>query len=76
MHWFDAQALELLCPAVIMLLIGSIKTVIISEVTEERMPTTDTPVPTYESMQSVPTFPNVLCYDNNMFMRHVQELGF
>lgn len=72
--FLTVQALELLCPAVIMLLIGTIKTAITSEVTEAGMPATDTPVPTYESMQGMPNFPNVLCYDNNMFMRHVRRL--
>lgn len=52
-----------------MLLIGSIKTTIPSVITEEAVPATDTPVVTYEAMQNVSTFPNVLCYDNNMFMR-------
>ena len=63
------QALELLCPAVIMLLIGSIKNTITPEVTEAAIPSSDTPVPTYGSLQNIATFPNVLCYDNNMFMR-------
>lgn len=52
-----------------MLLIGTIKSTISSVITEEAIPATDTPIPTYEVMQNVSTFPNVLCYDNNMFMR-------
>lgn len=64
------QALELLCPAVIMLLIGAIKNIITPVINEAVMPSSDTPVPTYGSLQNVTTtFPNVLCYDNNMFMR-------
>lgn len=63
------QALELLCPAVIMLLIGTIKNTITPVINEAALPSSDTPVPTYGSLQNVATFPNVLCYDNNMFMR-------
>lgn len=32
-------------------------------------PTVDTPLATYADMQNQTTFPNVLCYDNNMFLR-------
>lgn len=64
------QALELLCPAVIVLLIGSIKNAITTVVTEEGVPVSDTPVATYGAIQNSSTFPNVLCYDNNMLMRY------
>lgn len=66
---FRAQAIELLVPAIIMLLIGSIKNAITVEVFDAGIPSTDSPVVTYDLMQNLTTFPNVLCYDNNMFMR-------
>lgn len=65
------QAVELLVPAIIMLLIGSLKNGLTTEELDAATPITDTPVVTYEAMQSVDTFPNVLCYDNNMFMRYL-----
>lgn len=33
------------------------------------MPVDDTPVPTYETLQTYAVYPNVLCYDDNLFMR-------
>lgn len=60
--------MELLVPAVIMLLLGGINSLTTEEL-EAGTPTTDTPIVTYEAIQSMDTFPNVLCYDNNMFMR-------
>ena len=65
----------MLCPAVIMLLIGSIKSTISSVITEEAVPDTDTPIVTYEVMQNATAFPNVLCYDNNMFIRWGENIG-
>ncbi|CAM9405596.1 unnamed protein product, partial [Scytosiphon promiscuus] len=61
--------IELFVPALIILLIGSIKSSIESEELPAGIPVADTPVVTYGSMQNLTTFPNVLCYDNNMFMR-------
>eukprot|EP00903_Cladosiphon_okamuranus_P008962 g8576.t1 len=60
---------ELLVPALIILLIGSIKSSLNVETIPEGLVVRDTPVPTYESMQDMATFPYVLCYDNNMFLR-------
>lgn len=57
-------------PALIILMVGSIKNSITTSVMEEYIPTGDTPVATYEAMQNASSFPNVLCYDNNMFMRY------
>ena len=68
------QAVELLVPAIIMLLIGSIKNSLTTEKLGAATPTTDSPVITYEAMQSVNAFPNVVCYDNNMFMRYESVL--
>lgn len=64
------QLVELVVPALIILLIGSIKSTLNVEEIAEGIVTTDTPVATFESMQDVATFPNVLCYDNNMFLRY------
>ena len=63
------QAIELLVPALIMLAIGGIKSGINPKELDASTPIADTPIVTYEAMQNVSTFPNVLCYDNNMFMR-------
>ena len=63
--------LELALPGVIMLLIGVIKNGITVDTFEEAIPTSDTPVMTYDAYQNTTTFPNVLCYDNNIFMRYV-----
>lgn len=65
---------ELLVPALIILLIGSIKSSLTVLEIPEGVVATDTPVVTYESMQNVATFPNVLCYDNNMFLRYIIRL--
>lgn len=65
------QLVELIVPALIILLIGAIKNSLTVDLIPEGFVLTDTPVATYESMQNVATFPNVLCYDNNMFLRYV-----
>ena len=52
-----------------MLLIGALKGDLDLEVFDEVIPTSDTPVMTYDALQNTTTFPNVLCYDNNMFLR-------
>ncbi|CAN0021601.1 unnamed protein product [Pylaiella littoralis] len=62
-------AVELLVPALIILLIGAIKTALNPTKLPGAVPSTDTPVPTYEALQSTGGSPNVLCYDNNMFRR-------
>ncbi len=67
---FILQVIELLVPALIILGIGSIKRGIKTETLDASSPITDTPVVTYEAMQNASTFPNVLCYDDNMFMRY------
>lgn len=66
------QVVELLVPALIILLIGTIKSSLTVEEIPEGLVTTDTPIVTYESMQNVSAYPNVLCYDNNMFLRYLR----
>lgn len=61
--------MELLFPALITLLIGLIKSSLTVDVFGEVVPVTDTPVPTYGELESSLSYPNVLCYDNNMFHR-------
>lgn len=59
-------------PAVIMLLIGSIKGLIDVREFEEYIPAADVPVVPYEIIHNITTsYPNVLCYDNNPFYRYI-----
>ena len=63
--------LELALPAVIMALIGVIKGSIDVDVFLEAIPASDAPLMTYDAYQNTTTFPNLLCYDNNIFMRYL-----
>lgn len=63
------QLVELLVPAIVMALIGLIKEAITVDVFPAFVPVTDSPVVTYDIMQDTAVYPNVLCYDNNMFLR-------
>lgn len=54
-----------------MALIGTIKGSIDVDVFLEEIPTSDTPLMTYDAYQNTTTFPNMLCYDNNIFMRYL-----
>lgn len=64
--------LELAVPAVIILLLGTIKSVIDVERKEESIPEMDAPVFTYAAIQDTISYPYVLCYDNNMFLRYFE----
>lgn len=64
------QLVELLVPAIVMALIGLIKEALTVNVFPEHVPLTDSPVVTYDIMQDTAVYPNVLCYDNNMFLRY------
>ncbi|CAB1102001.1 unnamed protein product [Ectocarpus sp. CCAP 1310/34] len=63
------QLIELAVPALFLYLMGLIKGD--SEPTryEGDIPFADTPVPTFEDLQTFASHPNVLCYDNNIFFR-------
>ena len=63
------QVVELGLPALIMWLLGVIKGTAIAEVFPEVVPSSDTPVMTYGALQNTTTSPNVLCYDDNIFLR-------
>ena len=67
---YAEQVLELAVPAVIMLLIGTVKSVVDVEVKEETIPAMDAPIVTYAAMQNTTSYPYVLCYDNNIFLRY------
>lgn len=63
--------MELFVPAVIVLLIGAIKSSLTVDVFSEEVPASDAPVPTFGELAGNISYPNVLCYDNNMFQRCV-----
>ena len=65
------QVVELALPALFMLLLGVIKGNPTPEVFAEVVPSSDTPVMTYDALQNTTTFPNVLCDDDNIFLRYV-----
>lgn len=63
------QLIELAVPALFLYLMGLIK----GDQEPTRyggdIPFADTPVPTFEDLQTFASHPNVLCYDNNIFFR-------
>lgn len=50
-------------------LIGAIKSAVEVEVYPDAVPILDTPVPVYAELENQVSYPNVLCFDNNMFLR-------
>ena len=68
------QLVELLVPAIIMLLIAAIKGVIEVDEFEAFIPDADVPVVSYEAIQNTTSYPNVLCHDNNAFFRCVPQV--
>lgn len=64
------QLVELLVPAIIIALIGAIKNSITVDTFGDVIPTLDTPVATWDVLVNRTVYPNVLCYDNNAFLRY------
>lgn len=56
-------------PALFLFMLGRIKDSSEPERFEGDIPLTDTPVPTYQDLETFASHPNVLCYDNNLFFR-------
>lgn len=64
------QLIELAVPALFLYLLGLIKGTSKPERFGGDVPLADTPVPTYDDLQTFASHPNVLCYDNNLFFRY------
>lgn len=64
------QVIELAVPALFLYLLGIIKGDYKPERFPGDIPLGDTPVPTYDDLQTFASHPNVLCYDNNLFFRY------
>ena len=54
-----------------MFLVSAVKDLIEVEEFESYIPAADVPVVPYEVIQETASYPNVLCYDNNVFYRFV-----
>ena len=54
-----------------MFLVSAVKGLIEVEDFEAYIPAADVPVVPYEVIQETESYPNVLCYDNNVFYRFV-----
>lgn len=68
-----SQLVELIVPAVVIALVGGIKSAIDVDVFPQFIPTTDSPVTSYDVMEANAVYPNVLCYDYNMFLRYTTQ---
>lgn len=66
-----SQLVEIVMPGVIMLVIGAMKSYIDVDKFEASIPVADVPVVPYEVLQDMASYPNVMCYDNNLFYRYV-----
>lgn len=63
------QVIELGVPALFLFTLGRIKGSTKPTRYPGDIPLTDTPVPSYDNLQTFASHPNVLCYDNNLFFR-------
>ena len=64
------QLIELAVPALFLFFLGRIKGNSEPKRFEGDIPLADTPVPTYQDLETFASHPNVLCNDDNIFFRY------